>query len=303
MQNLDPEGLIARGSITNRRLGERRQFYSKGPNWLINVDQHDKLMGFRKQEYPLGIHAAIDSFSRRVLWLKVTPSNSNPNHVARWMLEYLEEFHLIPIRTRSDPGNENSLLSQMQRFLRRNHRDGLAGEKAHITGSSTTNQPIERWWRDYRERSGQYFRDEVKGLKNDGLYNPSNNAERACLALVYIPVIQGELNKFRNWWNSHRIRLQVGTDRPSGIPDLLFKFPEAYGAQQCGLPTVPEELRYLQGKAFAQPVRDFVPAWFRQESEDLFTEHGMQLDHSTARAAYILLKRNFGTRDDLAVIL
>ena len=35
-------------------------------------------------------------------------------------------------------------------------------------------------------------------------------------------------------WNSHRIRSQRDAELPKGIPNHVYSFPEAYGADKCG---------------------------------------------------------------------
>ena len=59
---------------------------------------------------------------------------------------------------------------------------------------------------------------------------------RNLLAFIYIPVIQKEMNIFRETvWNSHRVRHQRDAQMPKGIPNHLYAFPEQYGAEDCGI--------------------------------------------------------------------
>jgi hypothetical protein len=57
--------------------------FVQGANWTWSMDGHDKLSGRLKSEFPFGIHGGIDSFSRKVLWLVIWPSNCNPDLPAR----------------------------------------------------------------------------------------------------------------------------------------------------------------------------------------------------------------------------
>lgn len=59
---VDPAGVEAR---CKHRL-KRRQYRSKGPNYIWHVDGYDKLKPFG-----FCIHACIDGYSRRILWLEV----------------------------------------------------------------------------------------------------------------------------------------------------------------------------------------------------------------------------------------
>ena len=67
MKILDPAGV----SLRKQHKLARRSYCNKGPNYLWHIDGNDKLKPFG-----LCIHGVIDGFSRKVLWLNVSPSNS-----------------------------------------------------------------------------------------------------------------------------------------------------------------------------------------------------------------------------------
>lgn len=59
---------------------------------------------------------------------------------------------------------------------------------------------------------------------------------RDLLSFVFIPLIQKELNIFKDTiWNSHRVRCQKDAQMPKGVPLHLYSFPEKYGAEHCGM--------------------------------------------------------------------
>ena len=61
------------------------------------------------------------------------------------------------------------------------------------------------------------------------------NFNRNLLAFVFIPVIQKEMDIFKETvWNSHRVRSQKNAQMPKGIPNHLYNFPNNYGAEDCG---------------------------------------------------------------------
>lgn len=80
---IDPGGLELR---LHRRL-HRRIYNNKGPNYLIHIDGNDKL-----KPYGIAVHAAVDGFSRRILWLKAGYSNNNPQLIGRLYLQYVREI-------------------------------------------------------------------------------------------------------------------------------------------------------------------------------------------------------------------
>ena len=58
---------------------------------------------------------------------------------------------------------------------------------------------------------------------------------RDILAYVMIPVIQRELNIFKDSvWNNHRVRKQKDVEIPCGIPNHIYDFPEEYNLDDCG---------------------------------------------------------------------
>ena len=62
LKSIDPDGVARR---SKHRL-KRRKYINCGPNYIWHIDGNDKLK-------PLSfcIHAGIDGFSRKILWLKV----------------------------------------------------------------------------------------------------------------------------------------------------------------------------------------------------------------------------------------
>ena len=96
---------------------EKGTFTAVGPNWVVSLDGHDKLMGFQKCTFPLAIYGCIDIDSRKVLFLKVWTSNSNPVFVGRWYFEYLYKIKILPNYIRIDKGTETATLSIMHGYL------------------------------------------------------------------------------------------------------------------------------------------------------------------------------------------
>ena len=104
MYDLDPEGLEARGVGAKKRK-PKGHFTTKGPNFVHSVDGHDKLMGYQNSTYPLAIYGCIDTASRKLLWLHVWVSNSDPQVIGRWYLEYLYETRTLPTELRGQYGS------------------------------------------------------------------------------------------------------------------------------------------------------------------------------------------------------
>lgn len=125
---LDAEGVLAR----SRHVLRRRQYISKGPNFSIHIDGWDKL-----KPYGISIHAGIDGYSRRILWLRACSSNKKPEYIAHFYLKYVREINGVPSIIYGDRGTENAIVRDIQYALRWYHRDPFQGLSSFIYGSST----------------------------------------------------------------------------------------------------------------------------------------------------------------------
>ena len=70
MTDLDSDGLKTR-QPENKKSKEKNTSISAGPNWVMSLDGHDKLMGFQNNTFPIALYGAIDTVSIKLLWIKV----------------------------------------------------------------------------------------------------------------------------------------------------------------------------------------------------------------------------------------
>ena len=104
---LDPEEVALRSTHKLRR----RKYYAKGPNDIWYLNGNDKL-----KPYGFSIHGCIDRFSRKMPWLKLSPSNKNPSEIAYYYLNTVLKVGAVPRRMRADRGVEMQLLSVFNDF-------------------------------------------------------------------------------------------------------------------------------------------------------------------------------------------
>jgi len=71
---------------------KRRRFWAAGVNDLWAVDQHDKWLRFG-----LALHAGIEPFSGRMLWIKIWHSNRNLQLILSYYVETVEKFGCMPL--------------------------------------------------------------------------------------------------------------------------------------------------------------------------------------------------------------
>ena len=142
MTDLDSDDLKMR-QPGNKKPKEKGTFISAGPNWVMSLNGHDKLMGLQNNTFPIAIYGAIDTASRKLLWIKVWVTNRIPELVARWYFEFLYETRVMPNYIGIDKDSETGTLATMHCFLRRQHLDVVTYEepvKTVIYGPSTSNQ-------------------------------------------------------------------------------------------------------------------------------------------------------------------
>ena len=215
---VDPEGAEQRKS---RRL-RRQRYVSPGPDHCWHADGYDKLKPFG-----LPIHGAIDGFSRKVIWLRVTKTNNHPSVIGSFFVDVLKQERKVPDILRTDCRTENGLIAGIQCFLHQNH-------KAHAYSRSVTNQRIENWWSHMRRGYTGWIINFFKELVYEGSFIPGNNFHMECCWFVFSQFLQKELDSVVEQWNRHRIRSQ--NHLVNGIPDEMYYLPENFGFEHRGIP-------------------------------------------------------------------
>lgn len=74
MTYFDSDGLKM-GQPGNKKPKETSTFISAEPNWVMLLDGLHKPMGFQNNTFPMAIYGAIDTASRKLLWIKVWVTN------------------------------------------------------------------------------------------------------------------------------------------------------------------------------------------------------------------------------------
>ena len=241
MSEIDPEDLEAR-SLDKKARKKKKPFTSDGPYSVLSLDGHDKMYGYQNWYFPIGVYGCQDTFSRKMLFINVNHSNSNPLKIGKLYLQFLYRNEHIPETIRIDRGSETGKMATIHAFLI--NRLGVRSDpKASVRYGPSTSNKIERWWKDLHERLEKYFKLQLTTLLNTKEYDPHNALDRQLLAYIYIPMFQRECNTFVDLWNSHRIRAQNNLLLPTGVPNHMFDFPEQYGGCTKGYSLQKNDLR------------------------------------------------------------
>ncbi len=163
VKELYPQGPAERFKDMQRHRGE---YIVPGPNYLWSLDGYCKL-----DAYGMEIYAAIDAYSRYIVWIYVGVTARTSVSVLGQYLNTLEDIKVCPRYLRSDRGVETPLCANAHHAVRRHalykgdQQPELAFKDCYLYGTSTANQRIESWWGQlskgtlycWRVRSKTYF--------------------------------------------------------------------------------------------------------------------------------------------------
>src|SRR5947199_1830936 len=96
---LNPEGVASRTpGLRKKRL---ENYITAGPDYLWCLDGHDKLA-----QYGIEIYAAVDAYSRKIIWFYCGSSNRTQLSVLNQYLRAVKTRGICPSFIRTDKGTE-----------------------------------------------------------------------------------------------------------------------------------------------------------------------------------------------------
>ena len=223
LRQLNPAAVVFRREIHVHP----RIYRSRGPDDTWHLDQHDKL-----KSYGFPLHACIDGYSRKILWLLVVPSNNNPVIITDIYLQCVKALHGCPLVTRSDYGTENFRVAAAQRMFA-SYQVPVGDNswiEAHRFGSSTSNSRIESTWSRLRRHGGHYWLDAFDVLQQQGWIQLATDEHQANAWMMHIfnrivlPLLSAWLDLHKRTWNNHYIRRSHSSSVP-GHPNRLYSAP------------------------------------------------------------------------------
>ncbi|KAL3977653.1 SLAM family member 8 [Sarotherodon galilaeus] len=230
LKELDPRGVALRQA----RRFRRRNYFSKGPNFIWHMDSYDKL-----KPYGICINGSIDGFSRKIIWLNAYTTNSNPKVIGGYYIEAVQRLKGCPRVVRGDLGTENGHVRGFQRFLVPVAPNDTL--ESYLEGASTANQRIEYWWRFLRSQCLEFWLSLFADIRDNGYFD-GGFLDKNLLQFCCMGLIQDELDDTAQVWNAHSIRPSTNINIPSGRPNVMYTLPELYGTRDFLCPTEEEHV-------------------------------------------------------------
>jgi transposase InsO family protein len=139
VKEIAPEGVNCRKKNLQVIRGE---YIVEGPNRVWSVDGYCKL-----EPFGIEIYAAIDAYSRYVIWIYCGITGRTAVSVCRQYLDEIEDSGILPVIIRSDRGVETVMAAEAH-FRLRNQASiaPVSFKDAWRFGKSTKNVRIESWW-------------------------------------------------------------------------------------------------------------------------------------------------------------
>ena len=157
-------------------------------------------MGFQNSTFLIAIYGCLDTSSRKVVFLRVWTSNSDPSLIGKFYMEFLLDGKKMPTYLRMDKGTETGLMGTIHAYLISKFGNMENPTKSVEYGPSTSNK-IECWWKELHERMEQFIKQQCNVLLQSHTYDPGCILDRKILSYIFVPVVQRECNIFARGWN------------------------------------------------------------------------------------------------------
>lgn len=276
VRELDPDGVSER---RRRARQHRGAVILPGPNEMWSMDAYCKL-----EHWGIQIYAAVDAYSRFVIWYYVGISGRTAVSVLGQYVSTITTTKTAPRKIRTDRGAETPMTADAHYAISSEVRapeDGslLEFRDTFRFGTSKENSIIERWWRQQSYGAILQWRDCFLEYNREEEYVAHWRSDRIAFLAIYMPILRKASSDFVETWNCHRIRKQP--NRPyltPGIPYVLYNYPERTGGVQSGF-TVPEDsptLNAIQDDLMGLDLDEYLPPTTLQWCGDVLEAAGFQ---------------------------
>ena len=204
----------------------RRVYMNPHPHFLWHIDTNHKLIRWK-----LIIHAAIDGFSRNIVYLECF-NNNRAHTVLHLFLEAAHSCGIPPRKVRTDQSVENQFIID------------LLGPDS-LVGSSVHNQRVERLNRTINDNIRTRYGAVFYRLEHSGILDVYSDLDVAILHYVYLPRINESLEALRMAYNHH----PIASERNLTPSQLIVQNMHLYPAEH--IPPMPPAIASIQPDALS----------------------------------------------------
>ncbi|KAJ8094099.1 hypothetical protein PM082_023307 [Marasmius tenuissimus] len=187
---------------------KRRKYKVPGPNALWHHDGHHALI-----RWGIIVHGFIDGYSRLITGLRAANNNCASTVLLLFLLA--ATIYGVPLWLRGDHGTENIWVAAFMEFARG------SGRGSYLWGRSVHNVRIERLWGDVRANITSTWDERFTDLELNAALNIHNRNHIWLLHLLFLPIINEEMEFWYRSWNQHKIAVKGGASRS---PEDMFGF-------------------------------------------------------------------------------
>ncbi|KAJ5745071.1 hypothetical protein N7520_004675 [Penicillium odoratum] len=264
-REIRPDAVLRR---TNDLQRGRGSYSCPGANFVWHVDGHMKL-----EPYGFEIYAAIDGYSRKIMWIYTGISARTAVSVGRQYLDCIQHAGCIPRFIRCDLGVEGHMMADFHLALRRVEDPTITRLRdCFLLSKSTENQRIESFWSKLQKTCLFIYRHYFMILRESHLFSAANITDQVALLAIYMPLIRRHVSEYIKDHNSFPIRPQKNRlGCVTGIPLVNYDFPPPGKQYKCEVSEETYQILY-ENVAPWDPIEYLPPAtlaWCSTQLNDI----------------------------------
>ena len=130
--------------------------------------------------------------------------------------------------------------------------------------------------------------DVFNDLHESDILDLTSEIHREALWFSFADVLQNDLDKVKDYWNSHRIRKSKHAT-VSGVPDMMYFLPEEFGKIDCLFP-VSDKLKEMKDKLQELGAEDETDPIWEEYFQYVIEKNGLSHPMSVLEAGNLFQK-------------
>jgi len=102
-------------------------------------------------------------------------------------------------------------------------------------------------WSHYRKQRSSWSIDFFQDLHESDILDLTSDFHKEAIWFCFADLLQTDLDKVKEYWNSHRIRKSKHAT-VSGVPDMIYFLPEDFGHSDCLVPVSLHKITEMENR-------------------------------------------------------